>query len=572
MKKLFYLLVFSSLPVCILHAQTRTNDLVSENLNGYVKSVNVIKFEAAEKFGDITKGEKTARDYEAYNKSGFRTEFLMKDYKDDSEWTCKFTYDGNNNLIETDVNDEGEIEISKRKFNDRRNVEVEDTYNKKGNLTGRSKFIYNNSGLLTKVNQYDANGKLTFTVEDKYNENNQLISSLSYDEPRKLLYSSYYKYDMRGNVIEDISGSRNKKGAMDESTKTFRFNGKKQKTEETYSSSGGNPTKTTYEYDTNGNLLVKKDSYNQDTYTYTYDKQNNWTKRIKSHLSFGTTTFEITEREIKYYDIKDIPAGVAKKEETINGFFFDDLIFETSIEPVETSLWRFIYTKGETFGKQKRRATKVFPENEIKEDQEEGYYITDLSYGGNANDKYWVMIVSKTKYTDQVWKLNNNKEELEASIRGMRKGRPDLFISKIAYGDGKWVVVSSKGTGYTDQVTVMRVSFPETAIKEYGGKDYTITDMAYGGGLWVVTMSKGTNTSGQHYSKMSTWDQKLVDENASKSYYLTETAKHENNFYMVFTKKANINHQDIEATATIPDKEIISKWGKGYELSGILYY
>jgi hypothetical protein len=573
MKRLIYLLALSPLPACMLHAQTKTNDLLPENLKEYVKSVTTIKFGAAEKFGDVTKGEKKGRDYEAYNKSGFRTEFLMKDGDDATELTVKYTYDGNNNLVELDRNDEGEIEIEKMKFNSKGTVEVADTYNKKGNLTGRSKFIYNNSGLLITMNEYDGNGKLISTVENKYNANNELVSSLTYDEPRKLLYSGYYKYDMRGNVIEDIWGSRNSKGVMNERTKTFRFNSKKQKTEQTHSSGGSKPKRTTYEYDSNGNLLIEKDSYDsQYTYQYTYDKQNNWTKSIRSYLSFGSKSFVITEREIKYYDKKDIPEEVKNAGKSKSFSYFEDLEFDLKPEAVAPSLWRFIYTKGETFGEQTRRATKEFPEKEIKEDVGEGFYITDLSYGGNTNDNYWVMIVSKTKYTDQIWKINKDKEELRAAIISMRKDRPDLYISKITYGGGKWVAVSSKGTGYTGQTTLMGVAFPEAAIKEYGAKDYTITDMAYGAGLWVVGMSKGTNTLGQHFSTSIAWDQKLVDENASKGYYLTETAKDGDKLYMVFTKKANISNQDIEATETIPNKEILSKWEKGYKLSGTCFY
>jgi hypothetical protein len=62
------------------------------------------------------------------------------------------------------------------------------------------------------------------------------------------------------------------------------------------------PTVTTLQYNQQGDVIKESNSYgNVKVFTYTYDAQNNWITRIEKETSYDKTTFEITEREIKYY-------------------------------------------------------------------------------------------------------------------------------------------------------------------------------------------------------------------------------------------------------------------------------
>ena len=91
--------------------------------------------------------------------------------------------------------------------------------------------------------------------------------------------------------------------------------------------------------------------------------------------------------------------------------------------------------------------------------------------------------------------------------------------------------------------------------------------MAYSGSKWVVVMSKGSTITKQHFHTWDLWDQNKIDTEMDKENYLTETVKAGDKWYMIFSQDKEMYSQDIEITETIPDKEIRSKWEKGYNLS-----
>ncbi|MBK7122936.1 MAG: hypothetical protein IPH68_09085 [Chitinophagaceae bacterium] len=246
--------------------------------------------------------------------------------------------------------------------------------------------------------------------------------------------------------------------------------------------------------------------------------------------------------------------------------YFDESIF-TATNPQ----WRFLYTKGEKLGIQRRVAEKEFPAAAIKKAWDEGFYVSDMSYGSNGSEKYWVMVVSKNSYTGQLYKIRENTDELKTAIEDMQKTEPGYYISHIAFCNNKWVLVGSKGTGYTNQTTIISDYFPEENIKENWKTLYQITSMAYSGSKWVVVMSKGSTVTEQHFHTWDSWDMDEIETEALDYNYLTEAVKTPDKWYMVFSEDDDINSQDIENTETIPDKQIQSKWKNGFELSRTFY-
>ena len=245
--------------------------------------------------------------------------------------------------------------------------------------------------------------------------------------------------------------------------------------------------------------------------------------------------------------------------------YFDDL--DASVFSGFKPQWRFLYTKGEKLGIQRRIAEKEFPVAAIKTAWNEGYYVSDISYGDNGSEKYWVMVISKNSYTGQLYKMRDNTDELKTAIEDMRTTEPDYYISHLTFGNNKWALVGSKGTGYSSQTTIISTDFPEENIKENWKTDYHITSMAYSGSKWVVVMSKGSTITKQHFHTWDLWDQDKIDTETDKENYLTETVKAGDKWYMIFSQDKEMYSQDIEITETIPDKEIRSKWEKGYNLS-----
>jgi hypothetical protein len=284
----------------------------------------------------------------------------------------------------------------------------------------------------------------------------------------------------------------------------------------------------------------------------------------------------ISSSKIIFYGLSK-PYELIKTEDKApdNAFsnYFDDLDVDMMLTPYYNKpQWRFLYTKGETMGTQRRQKTKSFPEKEIQKDWLDGRYVTDISFGGPDNDKNWVLINSKNKFTDQFWRTADNSTDLEKTIVDVKNKNPDFYISHITYGDGKWVLVFSKGTGYSGQTTIISSTFPEADIATYGGKGFSITDLAYGGGKWTVCMSKNPANLGQHYSTPNSWDQNKIKEYAATGYYVTETVKQGDKWWLVFSKDKNISSQQIDFSEKIPAEEIQKRWKEGYDVSRTYYY
>ena len=234
--------------------------------------------------------------------------------------------------------------------------------------------------------------------------------------------------------------------------------------------------------------------------------------------------------------------------------------------------WYFSYTKGEKINTQRWKVSKSFPATEILTEWKEDFYITDIIYKDRFDGKEWLLVTSKNKYTNQLYQLINITDDLKTAIEKLQKTNPDYYISHIAYGDNKWVMVASKGTGYTSQTTIMSSKFPEETIKENLKKDYHITDMAYGGGWWTVVMSKGSTITKQHYHIWDSWEQSKIDEESEGGKYLTETVKQGDKWYMIFSEDNDIYSQATEVDIAIPQKTISSKWNSGYFISRAFFY
>ncbi len=234
--------------------------------------------------------------------------------------------------------------------------------------------------------------------------------------------------------------------------------------------------------------------------------------------------------------------------------------------------WYFSYTKGEKINTQRWKLRQSFPATDIKTEWKEDFYITDIIYKDRFDGKEWLLVTSKNKYTNQLYQLINNTNELKTAIEKLQKTNPDYYISHIAYGDNKWVMVASKGTGYTSQTTIMSSKFPEEDIETNWTKGYQITDMAYGGGRWTVVMSKGSTITKQHHHIWSLWEQSAIDEESEGGKYLTETVKQGDKWYMIFSEDNNIYSQATEVDMAIPEKTISSKWNSGYFISRAFFY
>ena len=168
-------------------SENKENDLDKANLNGDVKSVYTASFDAIEKFGEVTKGEKgqigvsgklNGRVYDRviFDDKGNQIERIVYNF------THKYKYDDIGNRIEnTSYNIDGEIHWKKKyKYDDKGNEIEEKNYNKNGGLTSKTKYKYDDKG-----NEIE---------EKSYDKKNKLIDKTNYE----------YKFDDKENWIMKI--------------------------------------------------------------------------------------------------------------------------------------------------------------------------------------------------------------------------------------------------------------------------------------------------------------------------------------------------------------------------------
>ena len=257
MKKLLH--TFLAFGLFFSCSENKENDLDKANLNGDVKSVYTASFDAIEKFGEVTKGEKgqigvsgklNGRVYDRviFDDKGNQIERIVYNF------THKYKYDDIGNRIENT------------------------SYNIDGEIHWKKKYKYDDKGNEIEEKHYNKNGGLIFTYKYKYDDKGNRIERSGYGWPSfDLTSKTKYKYDDKGNEIE----------------------------EKNYNFEFLSTTLTKYKYDDKGNEIEEK-SYDKKNklidktnYEYKFDDKENWIQQIKF---IDDKPAFIIEREIKYYD------------------------------------------------------------------------------------------------------------------------------------------------------------------------------------------------------------------------------------------------------------------------------
>ena len=239
---------------------TQKNDLAELKLNGKVKSIREIPYEAVEKFGEVVKGDALAilgeNQQITFNDKGNKIEENW--FNSDGSLFSKYTY----------------------KYDDKGNKIESISFNSDGRLSSKSTYKYDDKGNKIEKNSFNSDGSLSSKLTYKYDDKDNLIE-VNWSNPDGSLNSKYtYKYDDKGNKIEQNSFKPNISLSY----------------------------KLTYKYDDKGNE-IEINSFNSDgnlddkyTYKYTYDQQGNWIQKISYVVENGVEKpSQIVERTIEYY-------------------------------------------------------------------------------------------------------------------------------------------------------------------------------------------------------------------------------------------------------------------------------
>ncbi len=237
------------------------DDWEIDGLKGKVKSYSHFTYKAIDQFGVIEKDEMIR-------------EYLFQNFQ--------VLYDEKGNMIE------------------------ENRYKSDGSLDRKSIYKYDKKGNVIEGNKYESDGSLDSKNIYKYDKKGNKIEENRYKSDGSLDEKYTFKYDEKGNMIEE---NRCKSGGSLDKKYTYKYDNKGNMIEENrYKSDNRLESRNIYKYDDKGNMIEDDWTYilfngeekiTKRSYTYEYDKHENWTKRIEFKDEFPK---EITEREFEYYE------------------------------------------------------------------------------------------------------------------------------------------------------------------------------------------------------------------------------------------------------------------------------
>jgi hypothetical protein len=324
---------FLSFSFCSLAQFPDQNDIEKENLQGKVKSMVTRMYDADEKFGEIVKTAIIVTYEEEFNKQGNHTEFDKKSRQASRSYNEKYKYD-NGLLAETKYKAGEGIFVTQRLYNKLGQVQEENEYNSRGTLTGKTKYQWRSFSNKSGYTEYNAAGKVIYKISYFYDVDltesqgklldfikswsgvelpSRVTAESKFDDKEKLLRFRYI--DNNGNVLVTGTLIPNEKNTYldaynytiyiytpDNILRTYYTNeknssGKRNIIKHGISHDKFNNIVETYKYENGSKNAVTKEKF-----TYTYDKYNNWIKKVNiDYTTPGKTALYITEREIKYY-------------------------------------------------------------------------------------------------------------------------------------------------------------------------------------------------------------------------------------------------------------------------------
>jgi len=285
MKKLAIII----LALFVMGCSENKNDLIKQNLKGEVKSITENTYFAIEKFGEITKGDKSNEFYELDNNFKLFNDLgnLIEQKNVWKRGNIKYKYDSNNNLIEEKSfknYDRSSSELITYEYNLKNHLIEKNEFEiieGKTKLDRKSKYINDESGNPTLTSVYYSDGLLRFKYTDEY-INGKIRKENRFGKDGELTSKYIYSYDNNGNIIKEIKYSINNSISFVFETNIYKYNDKKDVIENISSTL---------------NILLKNET-NKFNYVYSYDKKNNFIKKII--FKDGTPT-KIIERVIEYY-------------------------------------------------------------------------------------------------------------------------------------------------------------------------------------------------------------------------------------------------------------------------------
>jgi len=305
------------------------NSLKADGLNGDIKSVRQRVYWSLEKFGRIEKGKlqnMKAQDFlKVYNEDGFLIEETHYDVSDKEMTRLVISYTGKNKPEKEVFYTEGKLTSVTNYTYENNVLKQKETLDENDKLKERYEYSYYDNGLLMDEDKYGANNQLAQKTVHTYNDSGKLFEKQYYWGGGSPYKKETFKYDENGNSSTVKTDKYQKKDPIFDGLIEYEdYNSRNDyQTKNTYNKESEKVETVDYVYNAYGNLttyLIKKltketvkyevdeivdaedsgiDDYivkesggvvtevvnnwvisSGESFEYTYDAQNNWTRKI----------------------------------------------------------------------------------------------------------------------------------------------------------------------------------------------------------------------------------------------------------------------------------------------------
>lgn len=210
-------------------------------------------------------------------------------------------------LLRTAYNADGSVmDLTRYIYDESGNVTKDISYAADGSVESYVEYENDTNGNCIKYTEYDADGKVIKSVESKYDSNNNCLESISYDSDGNITDSSEYEFDDNGNEIKKTYVS------------TFEYDGTSMTLKGVYE----------YEYD-DKNRQTKWISYDEDgttvnsIYEYAYDGAGNQITETQYNADGSVFVLENREYDSENHLMKKT-ASRADEELWLSEYEYDD--------------------------------------------------------------------------------------------------------------------------------------------------------------------------------------------------------------------------------------------------------
>ncbi|HQH58756.1 MAG TPA: tetratricopeptide repeat protein, partial [Bacteroidales bacterium] len=208
--------------------------------------------------------------------------------------------------------------------------------------------------------------------------------------------------------------------------------------------------------------------------------------------------------------------------------------------------------------------SKNFPEDQINEIWRKGCFISCLAYGQDR----WLLVYDKnSKYLDQKWstRLDFPDEVIN------NEWQENFDISDIGFGEGVWYVVMSTNTGISDQKWLTKQDFPSNEIKDYLKSGDIIIHLSYENDRWIIVFGKLEDLGKQIFGLYSEFPSKTIKDYWSKGYFITSICPSNNKWGLVMSQIAPYENQFYILDYDFPEADVRKKLNEGYVITNVCY-